>query len=65
MAGQLPDFELEAENNRGVRNKYAFRLVDGKVEMVKEESMDGVGGKEVERAKLEGTEGRGKGRVVV
>jgi hypothetical protein len=42
--GKLPDFELEAENARGVKNRYTFRLVDGKVEMVKEESMDGVVG---------------------
>ena len=37
VEGKLPDFEFEAENDRGVRNKYAFRLVDGKVQLVKEE----------------------------
>lgn len=33
----LPDFEFEAGNDRGVKNKYSFRLVDGKVQLVKEE----------------------------
>jgi hypothetical protein len=33
----LPDFEFEAGNDRGVKNKYLFRLVDGKVQLVKEE----------------------------
>jgi hypothetical protein len=35
MDVQLPDFEIETEN-RGVRRKSTFRLVDGKVELVKE-----------------------------
>jgi hypothetical protein len=35
MDVQLPDFEIKSEN-RGVTRKSMFRLVDGKVELVKE-----------------------------
>lgn len=37
VEGKLPDFEFQAGNDRGVRNKYASRLVDGKVQLVEEE----------------------------